>query len=56
MVEGNLVGVSETLGGSQEAIEKALEYTRRWRGAATVNYSDCAVVVCNEVKDPGYFK
>ena len=42
----DFVGISETPEGLQDQIEKALEYTRTWRVAATVKKS--VGVVCNE--------
>ena len=45
----DFVGISETPEGSQKQIEKALEYTRKWRVTAKVK--TCAVViVCKEDK------
>ena len=44
----DFVGISETSEGLQKRIEKALEYTRKWRVTAIVK--KCAVVVCNEDK------
>ena len=39
----------------RDRIEKALEYTRKWRVTANVN--KCAVLVCNEEKEkPVEFK
>ena len=50
-----LVGISETPEVLQEQIEKALEYTRKWR--VTANVRKCAVVVRNEdKKNPATFK
>ena len=46
--EEDVVGVSETPEGLQEPIEKALEYTTKWR--VTANVKKSAVVVCNEDK------
>ena len=46
MFADDFAGISETPEGLQEQIEKALEYTRKWRAA--VNVKKCAVVVCNE--------
>ena len=49
------MGISGTAEGLQEQIEKALEYTRKWR--VTANVSKCAVLVCNEdKKKPVEFK
>jgi len=49
------VGISETAEGLQTQIDKALEYTRKWRVTANVN--KCAVLVCNEdKKNPVEFK
>ena len=43
----DFVGISQTLEGLQKQIEKALEYTKKWR--LTANVKKCAVVVvCNE--------
>ena len=51
----DFVGISETPERLQKQIEKALEYTRKWRG--TANVQKCAVVVRNEDKvDPVTFK
>ena len=46
MFADDFVGISETPEGLQKQIEKALEYTRKWR--VTANVKKCAVVVCNE--------
>ena len=47
----DFVGVSETPEGLQKRIEKALEYTRKWRVRANVKKSAVvAVVVCTEDK------
>ena len=46
MFADDFVGISGTAEGLQEQIEKALEYTRKWRVTANVN--KCAVLVCNE--------
>ena len=55
MFSDDFVGKSETPEGLQEQIEKALEYTRKWR--VTANVKACAVVVCNEGKvNPVNFK
>ena len=48
MFADDFVGISGTAEGLQERIEKALEYTRKWR--VTANVSKCAVLVCNENK------
>ncbi|MEP2874451.1 MAG: reverse transcriptase domain-containing protein [Hyphomicrobiales bacterium] len=48
MFADDFVGISETPEGLQKQIEKALEYTRKWR--VTANVKKCAVVVCNEDK------
>ena len=51
MFADDFVGISETPEGLQEQVEKALEYTRKWR--VTANVKKCAVVVvvvCNEDK------
>ena len=45
MFADDFVGTSETPEGLQKQIEKALEYTRKWR--VTANVKKCAVVVCN---------
>ena len=51
----DLVGISETLGGRQTQVTKALEYTRKWRVVA--NVKTCAVVACDEdKKNPVSFK
>ena len=39
----DFVGISETPEGLRKQIEKALEYTRKWR--VTANVQKCAVVV-----------
>ena len=49
MFADDFVGISGTAEGLQEQIEKALEYTRKWRVTANVN--KCAVLVCNEDKE-----
>ena len=57
MFADDFVGMSETPKGWQKQIEKALEYTRRWR--VTANVKKCAVVlvVYNEDKvNPVNFK
>ena len=55
MFADGFVGISETPEGLQKQIEKALEYTRKWR--VTANVKKCAVVVCNEDKvNPVTFK
>ena len=41
----DLMGVSGTAAGLQQQVEKALEYTRKWKVTANVN--KCAVPVCN---------
>ena len=46
MFAADFVGISGTAEGLQELIEKALEYTRKWRVTANVN--KCAVLVCTE--------
>ena len=46
MFADDFVGISETPEGLQRQIEKALEYTRKWR--VTANVKKCAVVECNE--------
>ena len=48
MFAGDFVGISGTAEGLQEQIEKALEYTRKWR--VTANVDKCAVLVCHEDK------
>ena len=48
MFADDFVGISGTAEGLQKQIEKALEYTRKWRVTANVN--KCAVLVCNEDK------
>ena len=48
MFADDFVGISETPEGLQKQIEKALEYTRKWR--VTANVKKCAVVVRNEDK------
>ena len=48
MLADDSVGISDTPEGLQKQIEKALEYTRKWR--VTANVSKCAVLVCNEDK------
>ena len=45
----DFVGVSETPEELQKQMEKALEYTRKWRVKANVN--KCAIVVCNEISN-----
>ena len=46
MFADDFVGISGTAEALQEQIEKALEYTRKWRVRANVN--KCAVLVCSE--------
>ena len=46
MFADDFVGISEIPEGLQKQIEKAAEYTRKWR--VTANVKTCAVVVCNE--------
>ena len=46
MFANDFVGISQTPEELQKQIEKALEYTRKWRVAA--NVKKCAVVICNE--------
>ena len=46
----DFVGISETPEGLQKQIEKALEYSRKWRALTASNVKKCAVVVCNEDK------
>ena len=43
MFADDFVGISDTPEGLQKQIEKALEYTRKWR--VTANVSKCAVLV-----------
>ena len=51
----DLVGFSGIAEGLQEQIEKALEYTRKWRVIANVN--QCTVLVCDaDKKRPVEFK
>ena len=51
MFADDFVGVSESPEGLQKQIEKALEYTRKWRVRANVKKSAVvAVVVCTEDK------
>ena len=58
MFAGDFVGISETPEGLQKQVDKALEYTRKWR--VTTNVKKCAVVVavvCIEDKvNPVKFK
>ena len=55
MFADGFVGLAETPEGLQKQIEKALEYTRKWRVTANVN--KCAILVCNEdKKNPVEFK
>ena len=55
MFADNFVGILGTAEGLQEQIEKAQEYTRKWRVTANVNR--CAILVCNEdEKKPVEFK
>ena len=50
-----VVGIAETPEGLQKQIEKALEYTRKWRVTANVNKS--AILVSNDDnKNPVEFK
>ena len=48
MFADDFVGISETPERLQKQIQKALEYTKKWR--VTANAKKCAVVVCNEDK------
>ena len=48
MFADDFLGISETPELLQKQIEKALEYTRKWR--VTANLNKCAVVICNEGK------
>ena len=55
MFADDFVGISETPEGWQKQIEKAPEYTRKWR--VTANVKKCAVVICNEDRgNPVKFK
>ena len=55
LFEDDVLEISETPEGLQKQIEKALEYTRKWRVTANVN--KCAILVCNEdKKNPVEFK
>ena len=55
MFADDFVGISGTAERLKEQIEKALEYTRKWR--VTANFNNCAVLVCNEdKKKPVEFK
>ena len=55
MFADDFVGISDAPEGLQKQIEKALEYTRKWR--VTANVSKCVVLVCNEdKKSPVEFK
>ena len=55
MFADDFVGLAETPEGLQTQIEKALEYTRKWRITANINKS--AVLICNEDnKNPVEFK
>ena len=55
MFADDVVGISDTSEGLQNQIEKALEYTRKWR--VTANASKCAVLACHEdKKNPVEFK
>ena len=55
MFADDFVGISDTPELLQKQIEKALEYTRKWR--VTANVSKCAVLVCKEdKKNPVEFK
>ena len=56
MFADDFVGLAETPEGLQTQIEKALEYTRKWRITANINKS-AVVLVCNEDnKNPVEFK
>ena len=46
MFADDFVGLAETPDGLQEQIEKALEYTRKWRVIENINKS--AALLCNE--------
>ena len=51
----DFVGITERPEGPQKQIERALEYTRKWR--VTANVIKCAILVCNEDnKGPVEFK
>ena len=56
MFADDFVGVSETPEGLQKQIEKALEYTRKWR--VTANVKKCAAVVQynGDMENPVTFK
>ena len=55
MFANDFAVISGTAEGLQEQVEKALEYTRKWR--VTVNSNKCAVLICNEdKKKPVEFK
>ena len=55
MFADDFVGLAETPEGLQTQIEKALEYTRKWRITANINKN--AVLICNEDnKNPVEFK
>ena len=54
-IADDFVGISEAPEGWQKRIEKALEYTRKWR--VTANVKKYAVVACNEDRgDPVTFE
>ena len=55
MFADDFVGLAETPDGLQEQMEKALEYTGKWRITANINKS--TIGVCNEDnKNPVEFK
>ena len=57
MFADDFFGTSEAPEGLQNQIEKALEYTRKWRVTANVKKCAVLVVVCNEDKvNPVNFK
>ena len=45
MFADDFVGAADTLEGLQEQIEKALEYTRKWRITANVNKSAVTKII-----------
>ena len=55
MFADDFVGLAETPEGLQKKVEKALEYTRKWR--VTANVIKSAILVCNkDNKNPVEFK
>ena len=55
MFADDFVGIAETPEGLQNQIDKALEYTRKWK--VTANVTKSAILVCNEdKKNPVEFK